>query len=226
MDMYRDGEGIDYESAAVFRVTKGLLKRFRKQIDGAVKTVAFAFELPQNGIAKEDVMAEAEALVMIYAGLVNSEVWGYNELEAWDNGDESETQAMLAAHLKRNLAQIISRKLVNEPDVVAYDPLIGSKTKEPHKEGWEKGKAAAMDNKEERKRVRAGFPTFARNVLDGITQPVIADELGISLRTVKYRIAAEKRAYLIDFVTRHGLRIEGDETIEELVEAYENLNKE
>ena len=62
--------------------------------------------------------------------------------------------------LRRNLAQIISRKLVNEPDVVAYDPLIGSKTKEPHKEGWEKGKAAAMDNKAERERVRAGFPTF------------------------------------------------------------------
>lgn len=226
MDMYRDGEGIDYESAAVFRVTKGLLKRFRKQIDGAVKTVAFAFELPQNGIDKEDVMAEAEALVMIYAGLVNSEVWGYNELEAWDNGNESETQAMLAAHLKRNLAQIISRKLVNEPDVVAYDPLIGSKTKEPHKEGWEKGKAAAMDNKEERKRVRAGFPTFARNVLDGITQQAIAEETGQGIATVKRHIAAEKRAYLIDFVTRNGLRVEGDETIEELVEAYENLNKE
>ena len=226
MDMYRDGEGIDYESAAVFRVTKGLLKRFRKQIDGAVKTVAFAFELPQNGIAKEDVMAEAEALVMIYAGLVETKVWGYGRLEAWDNGNESETQAMLAAHLKKDLAQIIARKLVNEPDVVAYDPLIGSKTKEPHKEGWEKGKAAAMDNKEERERVRAGFPLFGRNVLDGITQSKISEETGIPLRTIERRISAEKRAYLIDFVTRHGLRVEGDETIEELVEAYENLNKE
>ncbi len=226
MDMYRDGEGIDYESAAVFRVTKGLLKRFRKQIDGAVKTVAFAFELPQNGIAKEDVMAEAEALVMIYAGLVETKVWGYGRLEAWDNGNESETQAMLAAHLKKDLAQIIARKLVNEPDVVAYDPLIGSKTKEPHKEGWEKGKAAAMDNKAERERVRANYPTFAMQVLDGKAVQDIAEMLGVHRNTVTNRVAAEKRAYLIDFVTRHGLRVEGDETIEELVEAYENLNKE
>jgi hypothetical protein len=63
------------------------------------------------------------------------------------------------------------------------------------------------------------YPTLAVWLIDGKTQEEIAELADVEIRTVKRRIAKEKRTYLERYCRRGGLRIEGNETLDELQEA-------
>ena len=64
------------------------------------------------------------------------------------------------------------------------------------------------------------YPYLALNVLDGFTQEQIAEANGLSRRTIIRKVNREKYAFLVSYVQKRGLRVEGDETLAELEEAY------
>lgn len=217
--------GVYGESADMLRTSRALIERFNKQIWSAVDAVVETFRLPQHGVDRTDVRQEAETLVMLYGGLTDKERWGYGELTSWDNGNESETQALLTSHLRRNLLQIVGRKLTNQIDATSIDLLIDEGS-EPADEGWEQRMVNRMDRQREAKILRKSYPVFAASIFDDKTQSEIAAQFHITDRTVRNRIASEKRSYLADFISRHGLKVEGDETLEEMTETYRYLNTE
>jgi len=100
------------------------------------------------------------------------------------------------------------------------DELVGfdNEPSEPsHETEW--------DNQMDEARYLRKYPTFARNILDGISQPELANQLGVSLPTVERRIRGEKRSFLTDTLRRANLIVEGDETMDELEEAYGYVTK-
>jgi hypothetical protein len=215
------------ESAGVFAAQKALLDRFESQVNWVCWSVAESFGLPNHGLNVDDLREEAIVLVVTYAGYNDESSWGSGRLSKWETqtkNDEDQISRLLGKQLRIDLTQIVSRYLSDETDLVSLS--------NPHLENvltgldMEDQVIDKADRERESRTVRKNYPTFARSVLDGFTQEEIATELKVTSRTVRNRIAAEKRAYLIDYVTRHGLRCEGDETIEELSEAYNNLSNE
>jgi hypothetical protein len=215
------------ESAGVFAAQKALIDRFESQVNWVCWSVAESFGLPNHGLNVDDLREEAIVLVVTYAGYNDVPSDGSKRLDKWTdvtNGDEDQISRLLGKQLRLDLTRIVSRYLKDETDLVSLS--------NPHLENvltgldMEDQVINKADRDRESRNVRKNYPAFAKNILDGFTQEEIALDMGVSLSTVKRRISAEKRAYLIDYVTRHGLRCEGDETIEELSEAYNNLTNE
>jgi hypothetical protein len=67
------------------------------------------------------------------------------------------------------------------------------------------------------------FPHLAARVLYGMTEDDMATAEEVSRSTIARRIATEKRQFLVEYITKGGLVVEGDETIPELQEAYGHL---
>jgi hypothetical protein len=215
------------ETAEVFAEQKALLERFDNQVNWVCWSVAESFGLPNHGLNVDDLREEAIVLVITYAGYNDEASDGSKRLAKWikdANGDDDQVQHFLARQLRIDLSRIVGRYLKDETDLVSLsNPNLENVLAGLDMEDHVIDKA---DRDRESRNVRKNYPAFAKNILDGFTQEEIALDMGVSLSTVKRRITAEKRAYLIDFVTRHGLRCEGDETIEELSEAYNNLTNE
>jgi hypothetical protein len=138
---------------------------------------------------------------------------------------------LLARQLRISLAQIVTRQIEHNAQhfsLESLDTFISEDDDNPADEPadyeWEDRCIAAVDNSRESQRFHRLYPTLAKNVLDGLTQAEIAQELGIGHATVERRIAKEKHQFLIDSVMSRGLKMEGDETDDELQEAYEFLN--
>jgi hypothetical protein len=214
------------ETAGVFAEQKALLERFDNQVNWVCWSVAESFGLPNHGLNVDDLREEAIVLVITYAGYNDEASDGSKRLAKWikdANGDDDQVQHFLARQLRIDLSRIVGRYLKDETDLVSLsNPNLENVLAGLDMEDVVIDRA---DRERESRSVRKSYPTFARSVLDGLTQEEIAAELKVTSRTVRNRITTEKRAYLIDFVTRHGLCCEGDETIGELVEAYNNLRK-
>lgn len=90
-----------------------VLERFAPQIRWVVSSVMQSFELDYH--FRDDVLQEAEILVITYAGLLDKKVAYADQLDRWVNevaADEIRVKAILAYNLRINLAKAVSR-LVN-----------------------------------------------------------------------------------------------------------------
>ncbi|HYS44062.1 MAG TPA: hypothetical protein VEM32_08795 [Geobacteraceae bacterium] len=203
-------------------MTRAVLARFGPQIRGAVQSVGTSFGLRRDDYP--DLRREAEILVAAYAGLMNRPARGGGRLAKWEtaaSGNEARVKAFLAAQLRIDLSQVVSRRIEKENggyQVLSLEELAEA-GEDLVSKLQEKAQINNADGELEYLRLRRLYPAFSRNVLDGYTQAEIAEADNAGLRTVERRIAEEKRAFLLEYTTSRGLVAEGDETIAELLEA-------
>lgn len=212
---------------------RSLLNRFGPQLRWTVQSVVTSFELSHQEYV--ELRQIAETLVVTYAGLLNKPVDGSARLQHWTalvDGDEDQIKHLLARQLRIDLSRIVARQIEHNAQyfqLTSLDLLISDNDDDPGDEPadyeWESRVIDAIDNGAESKRLHRLYPTFAKSAVDGYSNEEIADELGIHRHTVANRIAKEKHQFLVDSVTRKGLKVEGDETDDELQEAYDYLNQ-
>ena len=193
-----------------------ILQRFTPVIDTVIRSVQKKFKVPDCDT--DDLRQEANILVLSYAGLIPGT--HFNELtviEAKARGDFEQIDNLVSYTLKLDLSQVIRRQRGSKKQS-SLDNLINTDF-EPGNPSFEKELINDMDEA----RLLRRYPLFARNVLDGITQDKLAAELGIDERTVRRRIAGEKRSFLLTMLKRRGIVVEGDEPMYELEEAYRSL---
>ena len=193
-----------------------ILDRFAVQIRWVVWSIRKSFKLEYHYI--DDLTQEASLLVLSYAGIVPGIHYGrLKHMESEADYTESRVKSLLAMTLRLDLTQKVSRSLMRVPPKgnKTLDNLIESGT-EPSEPSHESETHERMD---ETKYLRR-YPLFARNVLDGVSQPILAELLGVSLPTVERRIRGEKRSFLASQLRRRGIVVEGDESMSELEEAY------
>lgn len=70
------------------------------------------------------------------------------------------------------------------------------------------------------RQTRLDFPLLTARFVDRLTEREIAEALGVHRNTVSNRVAKERDVFLTSFLASRGLRIEGDESAEELLDAY------
>lgn len=68
--------------------------------------------------------------------------------------------------------------------------------------------------------LRLDFPYLTARHLDGLTETEMADTMDVSRSTITRRVAKERDVFLVHFLTSRGVRVEGNESTEELLEAY------
>lgn len=200
-----------------------VLRRFSVPMGMAVSQVLRDQGLEADSNVRDELEQEARIRVATYAGLMPG--WNSGILADWTRqagGDEEQIKLLVTKQLKLNLAQILGRQLQKESRLVSLDVMLENGI-EPADSNWEERVIEDIDNRSEARQYRELYPTLARNVFDGLTQAEIAEQDGTTLRTVERHIAKEKRAFLMAYARRRGLAVEGDETMEELTEAYGHL---
>jgi CRP-like cAMP-binding protein len=198
---------------------RNVLERFGSQIIWVVDSVANSFDLEPH--FRDDLKQDAKIRVLTYADLM--EGWGHGRLFRWvkkTQGEENQVKALLARQLRIDLSQIVSRQVGKTDGLTMPDSLdeMIEEGDEPVDELFETRVLDLVVGSETDMHDR--YPWLSLNVLDGYTQDQIAEANGVSRRTVIRKIGREKYAFLISYVKRQGLRIEGDETMAELEEAY------
>lgn len=163
-----------------------LFERFYREIAWAVRQVARM--LPDRGAMDiDDIRQEALISVATYAGLMPG--WHSGKLAKWEAlADEREVRRLLCATLRSDLAQTIGRKLAPEI-ALPLGELV------PSQEPSSAFEAALMASLAREAGIREAYPYLCRSVLDGLTEPQIASEAGVSVRTAKRRLAAERLAF-------------------------------
>jgi hypothetical protein len=196
-----------------------VLARFAPQVRRVLRKIQGDFELSDS--VMDDWRQEANLYVLCYAGLVpwptaNGRHFGL--LSVWEQGHITEVANMLSTQLRLDLSESIGRAIRKEPAISdqTLDDLAES-GKEPSEPSYERESHNDMD---ESRYIRR-YPLFARNVLDGVTQPILAELMGVSLPTIERRIRGEKRSFLASQLRRRGIVVEGDESMAELEEAYQ-----
>jgi hypothetical protein len=195
-----------------------VLSRFSSPMRLAVAEVIRFYEQEDDYHLRDELEQLARIHVVTYAGLMPG--WQSGKLAEWTElaeGDEEQIRLLLTKQLKLALYQTVERERAKE--CVSLDMLLEYDL-EPIDYDQEDRMIERIDNRAEEAAYRDLYPLLARNVLDGMTWTEIAEADDISMRTVAYRIAKEKRAFLMAYVQRCGLRVEGDETMEDLIEAY------
>lgn len=202
---------------------RNVLDRFSNQIGWVTDSVMRSFELEPHFY--DDLRQEAEIRVLTFAGLLDGH--DHSLLFKWVNrteGDEKQVKALLAKQLRLRLSQQVSRQIERdngESMISSLDELV-EEGEEPIDEAFEDRtvdhiNGGSVTDMHER------YPNLSRTILDGFTQQQLADEAHISQQAVGKRVRREKVQFLIHYVTRAGLRVEGDETLADLEEAYTHL---
>ena len=210
------------------------LERFAPQLRWVVDSVMRSFQLSTH--YRDEVEQEAQILLISYADLMASPIDGHGKLagiEALVESDEKRVKSLVARQLRIDLSKKVARQ--SERDGVFRTDSLDEMTEygeEVSDNGTgERGIIETIDNDRDNDRVRRLYPTFARNVLDGITQEALAEESGVTVRTVERHIAKEKAAFLEDQerykligqIQERGLMVEGNETLDDLREAVKWL---
>lgn len=191
-----------------------VLTKYVRQIEWVCKSVQESFELPDHAL--EDLQQDAAILILSYAGEISGLHFNkINQLTRIVGDDEAQLKHLVAMTLRLDLTQQVSREL-DRIIPVDENPVDDCELSEP---SFEQEVFSSMDEA----RLLRRYPLFARNVLDGVTQDKLAAELGIDERTVRRRIAGEKRSFLLTMLKRRGIVVEGDEPMHELEEAYRSL---
>lgn len=199
-----------------------VLDQFSAQIGWVVDSVMRSFDLEPH--FRDDLRQEASTLVLSYASLLETPIWGDGRLFRWvtkAEGDEEQVRALLARQLRIDLSQTVKRQVDRTDGYSMADSLdeLVEEGLEPVDETWEDTQIDLADAGGDT-RIHERYPSLALNMLDGFTQDQIAEAVGVTDRAIRKRITKEKRLFLIDYVTRKGLRVEGDETLADLAEAY------
>ena len=195
------------------QVAAQILERFER----TVKLVAYGVADTFPAVTElDDTEQEARILILSYAGLVDGGRLPDQlaKAEFLSNGDESQIQRLIATQLRMDLNQIFGRERDKHLPTTPLDNIP------------ENYLPAAFDVRESIKsdsEFRRFYPTLAAWLLDDLTHEDIADMGTVSVRTVERHIAKEKRAYLTRYAQKGGLRVEGDETLDELQEACAHL---
>lgn len=201
-------------------LSRNVLDRFSNQIGWVVDSVMESFELEDHFY--DDLRQEANIRVLTFAGILE----GYDEGLLFKfvkkaEGDEKQVKAMLGKQLRLRLSQLVSRQIEKnngESMTGSLDALV-EEGREPVDETFE-ARTINLVNGGSLLDMHERYPYLAANILDGFTQDQIAEAMNITSRTVRNRIMREKRQFLIDYLTRAGLVVEGDETLDELSEAF------
>jgi len=197
------------------------LRRFSSPMRLAVAEVLGSYDLQDDYYLRDELEQLARIHVVTYAGLMPG--WQSGKLSEWAEvaeGDEEQIRLLLTKQLKLALYQSVERERAKQ--TVSLDMLLEYDL-EPIDYDQEDRMIERIDNRTTEAEYRGLYPTLSRNVLDGMTQLEIAAELGVAHITVKRLVAKEKREFLMAYVQRRGLSVEGDETLDELAEAYEYL---
>lgn len=207
-----------------------LLERFSSQLRWTVQSVVQTLDLPNEyyGIVRN----RAEAWLMTYASLDKSPSDGYGRLDAWiehTQGDENQIKHLVAMQLRRDLTKHYLRVMKrngNEQEYVSSFEVLVNTSNEPTDDNWESRTIINMGSRADNEtRLMRKYPLLSANVLEGTTQAELANHMEVGHATIERRIAGEKRNFLADFLKHNGLHIEGNETLEELQEAYINVKK-
>jgi hypothetical protein len=75
-------------------------------------------------------------------------------------------------------------------------------------------------------RLMRRYPILALNALEGLNVETIAVLKDQPVSTIERYLAREKRMFLTDNLKRAGIKVEGDEDMADLEEAYVNVTKQ
>jgi len=197
-----------------------VLDRFAPQIRWIVDTILRSFELEPHW--EDDLCQDANILVLSYAGFIRGTHYGIlDSIESLVNRDENQVRKLVAFRLRKDLTQQVSRSLTRMLPSTSLNDLV----EDQEFDALDSSSEADLYNTEQANRYMRKYPTLALNALEGFTQEQIALLRGTTVRTVERHIAREKRSFLTDGLKRAGLVVEGDETMEDLEEAYTNVTK-
>lgn len=166
-------------------VAEGILQRFNLQIGKAVRRVNDAYP----SLEHEDLMQEAKALVLSYAGVIKGRHNGI--LHIWEDKaqwDENQVRGYLGYELRLDLLELVGPAEERRINTLSMDvmPLNRHPSYSPE-ETW-----ISKISLEEH--VRKTYPYLALRVYDQLTVQEMARRLGIGHATVERRLAVEKAA--------------------------------
>jgi hypothetical protein len=167
------------------RKARRVLNRFSRQIDHAARVAVDRFS-PK--VETDDAKQEASLLVLSYAGLVQGRLSG--QLDRWTKfagGDERRIRGFLGKQLMLDVQQVFGRQLEHDVTGVSLENLPPSR--EPScspEDGW----IARIDQE---RYVRKEYPYLAMLALDEMTEAEMSAETGVPDRTIRRRLAEERR---------------------------------
>lgn len=165
-----------------------MLRQYRYVIRSTALRVTRTFE---PSLEFDDVLQDARVLFLSYAGFIpDGRLPGkLHEWEQLSDGNRKRTQKLVTAQLRKDLNQHYGRELDKR---LWTEPLeVTSPNKLPQENSFEN---AVISNLTDHGALRVDFPYLARKFLDGRTEEQMAKDDGISIRTVRRRVDAEKSA--------------------------------
>lgn len=167
------------------RRAQAVLTRFRTQINHAARLTVSGFE---PAVELDDAMQEASLLVLSYAGIIKGT--HYRTLmraERDAEGNEQRVRKIISSKLKRDLMQELGRLAVRTETCASLENLPESRepTHDPE-DGW----ISRMDLKGY---VRKEYPYLYMTAVEELPQDIIAAITGQTDRTIRNRLAIEKR---------------------------------
>jgi hypothetical protein len=161
-----------------------VLSRFDRQISRAVYQVHSLYP----AIDTDDIRQDANVLVITYAGLMPGRHHGI--LNHWAkevNDDEAQIRGLLAYELRLDLLRTLgpaeTRRL--PADSIDAMPVTRQPSYEPE--------AAWVDRIDLDGYVSREYPYLVLSAVDGLSEEEIADHTGEAIRTVRRRLAIERR---------------------------------
>lgn len=191
-----------------------VLERFEPVVKMVGRALA---EMFPSVTEPEDAEQDARMLILSYAGLAHSQygrghVGSLDELERRAKINGTSLHNLLASQLRLDLSRHYGREAEKQVPTTSLDALP-----ENHHPSYSITDEISGDIDAEQ------YPFLYAHYHDRFTGEEIAEAANVSRRTVVRRIDKEKRTYLISYVKKAGLVVEGDETTDELVEAYGHL---
>lgn len=195
------------------RATK-VLQRF----DTVIRTVARQVNETFTYVTElEDVVQDASLLVLSYAGLAPSQygrghVGSLADIELDRN--ENQIQNVVATQLRLDLNRYYGREADKRMSTISINNTH---------ENYIPPTFDIHDALSKEADFKKRYPTLYLWLADDMSGDQIAEFAGVTVRTVERRIAKEKLDYLRRYARRGGLRVVGDESVDELQEACGHL---
>lgn len=172
---------------------------------------------------REDAEQDARMLVLSYAGLAPSynglgHVGKLIDVEKECEFDTVRVKRVVATMLKHDLERMYGRQLERMPQTVSIEVL-------PEQLHPAYDMEAAMLSHLDEDQLKLDFPYLTARYLEGLTETELAERLEVSRSTITRKVARERDVFLVKFLTSRGLVVEGNESAEELLEAYGYLKE-
>lgn len=160
----------------------------------------------------EDAAQDARILLLSYAGFVpgGRHAGRLADIERITDGNDKRIRRLLTTQLRLDLSQDYGRETEKQMSTVSLDHLP-------------EGSYSVFTDRVGEDIKPKDYPYLHAHYVAGMTGAEIAEVAGVGRSTVTRRIAVEKYAFVLSYVKRSGLVVEGDETTDELIEAYANL---